>query len=408
MATDEAMRDYLAKEVDSELVYFLSDASMDLKLQYDLTTLYKTMRAFTSMADSRNELRNMALDFGLDVSAGTAAEKAATRAKIALVISAWESAREFIKKELELKAEAKVLAINKPLSVTESSAMRRALEQSEGKIDGRRMPSSEYLSQKMQEVETGELRASPLDEIVSSYETQAEQIQTTVDAKGGLKITSVKKKGKMPTDSESYRCRLRLEAVTWMLIATKFRHKSFLVDLSLKDFEDFIDYMLGERVLRMQVPDAQGAMTDLSPSWHIFLAYDYALRKEVFEIVRDSMGVTTIKEALKSVVKDAELKGIHFTAPIALSRDHPSKYRRTEERKTKGPGKGKDAKGKGKGKKGKGKDNKGGKFAGATPDGKKICFDYNSEKGCSKNPCSYLHVCRVMGCFSSHPSHQHP
>ena len=71
-----------------------------------------------------------------------------------------------------------------------------------------------------------------------------------------------------------------------------------------------------------------------------------------------------------------------------------------------------------KGHNGKGKNEKGGKKGGGksksfngdqlvakTPDGRELCFAYNTQ-GC-KGQCGRVHTCRVRGCLQSHPAREH-
>ena len=52
-----------------------------------------------------------------------------------------------------------------------------------------------------------------------------------------------------------------------------------------------------------------------------------------------------------------------------------------------------------------GKGGKAGQLSAQTPDGRAICFAYNSQ-GCSGN-CGMVHVCRIAGCLGDHPMTQH-
>jgi hypothetical protein len=123
-------------------------------------------------------------------------------------------------------------------------------------------------------------------------------------------------------------------------------------------------------------------------------------------------------QALVDATKDAELKEIHFTTAIALGRHHQGNRRtdnpeggarkkgkwndkqvRVETKNTQSAGKGKGQKKGGKGKGGgKGTNNP---LLARTPDGKEICFAFNSE-GCSNASCTRAHVCRKRGCLGSH------
>ena len=71
----------------------------------------------------RQALRN---DLGLEMTDQQA------RAAVAAVVSAWESCREFSAKQSELKAEARVMGVVRPITQTEKQAMRSAYEQTYG------------------------------------------------------------------------------------------------------------------------------------------------------------------------------------------------------------------------------------------------------------------------------------
>ncbi len=108
-------------------------------------------------------------------------------------------------------------------------------------------------------------------------------------------------------------------------------------------------------------------------------------------------------------MKDAELKEVHFTSPLALM---PKGKRSWDDGGGNG-GNGKWAKvgpkGKGKGKKGgKGKGKGKGKMLASTPDGRQVCFNFKAG-GCGNTSCSRVHMCRVQGCGATdHGASGHP
>ena len=136
------------------------------------------------------------------------------------------------------------------------------------------------------------------------------------------------------------------------------------------------------------------------------------MRKEVFKLVQ--AGTHTIAEGLTAVIKDAEIKEAHFTAPIALGvgwnnqrpSAQPNKWQRTSS-KGKSSFKGAPTKGgKGKGKFGKGsRDFNGSSLVTHTPDGRELCFAFNAQ-GCS-GKCGRVHACRIKGCYGKHSAREH-
>ena len=162
--------------------------------------------------------------------------------------------------------------------------------------------------------------------------------------------------------------------------------------------------------------------TKLAPDWGTVLAYEYACRKKIFQNCREEG--SSVAEELLSVVKDSEIKELHFTTPLVLGNRGDGKRKWGKDaapvadpawKKNKG---GKDGKGgkdstKGSGKDGKGgKEGKGGKldkkeqWLWRTQDGRDICFIYNSDKPCD-GACGRLHICRVKGCGKEHPAVRH-
>ncbi len=123
---------------------------------------------------------------------------------------------------------------------------------------------------------------------------------------------------------------------------------------------------------------------------------------------------TSLERALGDAMKDAELKEVHFTSPLALMGrkriNDDTKEWGTDKwpKKEKGA---KGAKGKGMGKKEGGKGAMAGKqqLVGNTADGRQICFAFNNTSGCSTASCGRVHCCRVKGCGATdHGCHAHP
>ena len=70
--------------------------------------------------------------------------------------------------------------------------MRRVVETAYGKIPVAELPSGDYLSTKLEEVEADEPQASPLDEITGAEEVQVQSLQSGLDPVGRIKITKVR------------------------------------------------------------------------------------------------------------------------------------------------------------------------------------------------------------------------
>ena len=374
-------------KMDSDLQYVLQEASASLSTQYQVALRHQSRRRFQAIADDRAGARVAARDFGLDHNA------AAGRVEIASVVAAWELAKEFASKEIELRAEAKVLGHKRILQVQERQAMLKAVTDAYGKINEGETPSAEYLATKAEECESNEPLASSLDRISSKKDSQVESLQTSIGPAGHVRVTKTMQRLEMPHHSEGYRRLLKVEAHAWLFMSARFKAKAWPQGLQLDDFTKFVDYILGDRVGNLKLPTASGVETQFNrPPWDIVLSYEYKLRVEAFKMILE--GTATMSEALRAVREDPSLKEAYFTTPLALhSAGTPNKFR-------KGNGKGKaqghdqhlrapppaphaGGRGTGKGKEGKGKKGKGqvvlanGKQlarVSATPDGRQLCY----------------------------------
>ena len=402
MATPVERAKFVETNVSADLQYIWSDSGVDEEIQYRLAQRYISVRRFASMADDRADLKK-ALKDELTLEATTSPDD---RAKVAAIICAFESAKEFMEQETKVRAEQRALGATRQLSASEKTVMRRSVEATYGAIPDKECPSPEYLAVKLEEIEDGEYQASTLDTITSRVETTGLDIETILDSSGHMRVIRKKSKGKMPVDTEEYRIKMRVEANLWLMIAAKMKTKPFLQGLTQQSFYKFVDHILGDKVATLKVPDpVNGNMVPVSPPWTIVLHYEHKLREAAFRLVRDED--KTLDEALKLVIRDAELKELHFTGILAVtakrSSSSQSSHQKEDEgskyRKTKGKGK---SKGSGKGKKGgRGKQVR---LLWKTEDGRNICFNYNSAKGCAGN-CNMVHICRYPGCGKAHPCH---
>ena len=412
---------YVDKSISSDLVHIFNECAVSIGLQYSLGQHFDTVKKFSTYADSRGEVRQaLRNDLGLEMTDQQA------RAAVAAVVSAWESCREFSAKQSELKAEARVMGVVRPVTQTEKQAMRSAYEQTYGALEETVEPSDDYISSKTEEVESGEVVASALSEVTSKRSARTMGIQTTVDTTGHVRLIRQKSKGEMPQNTEQLRTTLRIEGNMWCFLGSRYKNKVFFQDMTPELWLTYANYLLGDKCYLMQVPvPGKGkGKTDLSslrPPWIVVLNYEYEMRREA--VKRASREGRPLKDTLTEVMKDFQLKEQYFTAPIALSsgsRDAPAwkrqpfwgqedsnKWQRYEGKGATSKGKGKKGKKGEKGAKGGGKtDGKSGKgTTGRTADGRLICYAYNNE-GCDGN-CGMVHCCQVRGCYGAHPTWKH-
>ena len=211
---DEAQqKEYVAAHMDSDLQFVLSDSGVSLEGQVAIARRYGNMRKFRAVGDTRADVRRACLnDFAIPQ------DTPESRAETAAMVSAWEVAQEYISKEVEIRAEAKVLGQPRALQVHERQAMLKAVELVYGPLQEAEAPSAEYLSVKAEETETNEPQASSLDEVTSKRDSQTAELQTGLDSSGHIRITKTKVKSKLPATTEEYR----------RVMAARYKSKSWL------------------------------------------------------------------------------------------------------------------------------------------------------------------------------------
>ena len=313
--TQDQALDYFDKKMTTELLHIFNECGVSVGLQYKLGQHFTSVKKFSTYADTRSDVRAaLKADHSLEA---TGQE---TRAAVAAVVSAWESCKEFSAKESELKAEARVLGVSRPITQTEHQAMRASFEKTFGSIDEVVEPSADYLSTKMEEVENGEIVASSLSEVTSKKKVKTLGVQTSVDAGGHVRIVKQRNKGSLPQNTEELRTILRVEGNAWVFLGSKYRNKVFFKDMTPSVWLEYSNYLLGEKVYLMQIPSPSGkGKTDqvaLRPPWTVMINYEFELRKEaVKRAFRDSRP-RPLSETLREVQGDAQLKSNSSRHPL--------------------------------------------------------------------------------------------
>ncbi|CAE7403696.1 glyQS [Symbiodinium necroappetens] len=311
----------------------------------------------------------------------------------------WESCKSYVSKEADIKAEAKLLGVTRPIAHTDRTAMKAAFEKTHYRLEEHLEPSEAYLSAKVEEVEASEITASPLSDVTSRKTSRDSGIQTTVDQNGHVRVVKSKVKGQLPQNTEELRLALKAEGHMWTMLASKFRNISLFRGMGPGVWSDFADYLMGEKVYLMKIPNQYGDNTGVRPPWHVLLQYEFQVRKESIKTsVRENR---PLAEVLPEKSRDSEIREQHFISPITLQgvinegrgnrlrwgqqQQQPPRWQpyqawsRNTDKGDKGKGKLIDMKGDykgGKTKTGKGKD-KGKRVLTHTPDGRQICYAFN-------------------------------
>ena len=348
------------------------------------------------------------------------------RILVAKLLAVWETCKERL--HIKQKYEAAATANNeaKPWSRPEHMQLVANFTKEQGwQLKDAEIPAPSYLEKRSDEIEHGELIVETLAQVISKEHGIEESSSLQLAKDGTLKMKKGLSEAPMPTNPEELRARIKLWGYHWILLKYKFPLQARLQTATLRMFDEYLEYLLGEDVYGLTARNAEGQVVS-RPSFLILISYDFRMRKRMTELINEG---SDIKKALEEVVRDMVLRERHFTTPAAMSalsgssftmtgRGKPSPTRELpwmrglkdedkKKKKIKNKNKGgradesgvkdviKDPKGKGKGKD-KGKRNS------KTPDGKPLCYKWNNGEGC-KGPCKYVHACQK--CFGKHPFH---
>ena len=236
--TPELEGKYVAENADAELSQIFANESVPINLQYMLVKGgYTTLRLFASLDDTREQVREaLKTDFKLDKSAD-----AATRLAVGTLINAWDSAHDARKREDSIKADARANNLPRPVTLAEQTQMKKATQIIRGgkKLIKDETPGETYISEKVSALEQNDYVASQLDDIVSVNEGDNFTQVPTTDFQGLLRIVRKKVKGSLPSNSEEYRKKMKIEGNLWAMLSTKYNNRPALAGITQQDFIDF-------------------------------------------------------------------------------------------------------------------------------------------------------------------------
>ena len=125
-----------------------------------------------------------------------------------------------------------------------------------------------------------------------------------------------------PQNGSELRDKIRSIITASIHAKERFPSRALLRGLEPADFDKHVDYVLSDQVARLEAEDSDGNSLG-HPDWLLVLDYEFQLRKKAYERVRrgDSL---TLKEALRLVRHDYELKRKLLTTPYLSSLISPS------------------------------------------------------------------------------------
>ena len=266
--------------VDADLQFIFQEAGVDEQAQYNVGQHYRTVKRFSAIE----------LVLGEPLMQISISDRIQQQIDQGLLPSCRLGTQHYHEEDIKLRQEVKGLGIPRPLPHTDRSAMKRAVEAARGEEIGEKdQPSTEDIAVLLEEIEQDKVTAHPLDEVTSRKESQALQLQSSVDQSGRVRITRQRPKGKLPVNTEALRHKLRIESNSWLMVASKMRNKPFLRNLEQRHFDRYTDYILGEKCYLMMVPGPSGEKIPLQPPWHIILDYEFEMRKKALKLAQRDM-----------------------------------------------------------------------------------------------------------------------
>jgi hypothetical protein len=350
------------------------------------------LSAFAANADELKEV--LAKEFEVD-----GKKSLAERVMVANVLCVYQTAASRTTKLDEISGELEARRLQKPLAMSEYSSMIQNWEAKWWPLEEKDKPSRGYLEKKADELEQGELRAESMTSVLSFYEDDPDNLTAVFDASGTLKMKKGGTTVAEPANPEQLRHRVSLLGTGLMCLAIRNPNRLYLQGLTPQNFQAYLSYLLGDFVWQLTGRSSDGH-TVAKPSRSQLLIYEQEIRRKAWRLVYTSNVPFSV--ALETAWKCPVTKERYFTTPVAFSaisrptfQGSPPPVLSVTKKDKKG-----NRKGKQKGA-GKGKVNKFGCHI-RTPEGKTICFGYNSNQTkCKNRSCNHQHVCGR--CFGKHP-----
>lgn len=116
--TAEQKRAWINQNVDADLQHVFNECGVREDDQYSIGQHYKSTLRFSTLADTRADLRQaLTNDFALD------SNNAANRAGVSAIVAAWESSKHLVSEDMRIRSESKQLGLQRQIPHAERTAM---------------------------------------------------------------------------------------------------------------------------------------------------------------------------------------------------------------------------------------------------------------------------------------------
>ena len=263
-------------------------------------------------------------------------------------------------------------------------------------------PAASTLELICDQVENGEFKTMMLVQFLSREDAEIDPVGAIIDKSGSVKIKRGYGETQEPKTSEEARQRMKVLAHAYIMVGLKYPQRAVFQNLEPQDFAHYIDYLMGDQVMNLKSEDEKGSGVS-APTLKLVLSYEHQVRKEM--VKKMNAGVRQ-KQALEEARKDVSIRERYLLTPMsinALSSMQPADTHRSRSPRASGAESSSWTRQKSKGK-GKGKSGAKEELHKKTPDGREICYKWNSMKERCRFNCGRVRCC--MRCLSTqHPLH---
>jgi hypothetical protein len=402
------------RAISADLKFLMGENDLPLRLQARIAQKgYTTMALFSVMAAGRPELEALAKRSFLlaaDAVGLTPDQVDLVEISTTKLVAAWMEAKQRFEEHNKLNSASR--ASNLPMIIPKSVlvGLRGRFEALHGRISDKIFPCAHVIELRLEEVEEGTLSATPLEEVIC-VELGQDSFSSDNVSIHGVRFRKAPKAIAAPKNTEELRTRFKTLAIAFVLSSFKHTSTLWLRTVSMEIFAEYVEYLLSEHVAGYLLDQDE---LNVKATWTTVLGYDLAMRKHMVRSITYPPHLD-FAAALRLAMLDPVVRERHFITPTALltaaaagsrKRPQPDTERGEGHKKPKGA----KRKGDGKGKKGKAeKEDKGDQEAAwlakkisHTPDKKPICGFYNRARGCTRDGCTWIHICNR--CLGAHPA----
>ena len=439
---------YIQKNCEAALSFLFAEHDLDITTQYKIVSDgYSNTRMFSKMARNEDKLETMAKD-DFDVP-----DNKQGRLTITKLMVIWKACGIMGETDDKVRAEAKALHIPRFVDDNERDTLLLAYAAFWGEPEEEYIPTLGFLQLKMDEVEKGIHKATPLYEVTCGDFDDGGPPQKHEDMTGVVRYLKTQARASMPANVEELRHALRAEGMMWLFLKTRFYNRPFFHDLEPAVFSKHTDFLLSDRVYRLAVrTPGSGSKNPVLPALGHVLNYDEQIRKKAMKIWSNDKTLT-YAACLKTAQDDLDLRTFEFTEKLTLKPkewfipghrpqletgkrvredlntgdQEPTSKRAKKRARAKAkaqqqqPGQrqqqqaqqqqGQQQQGQQQqGQQQSGREKKGWRHPDIQtkgPNGKEYCFNWNKGANCGGPPgCNRLHQCQIKGCNQQPPGHR--